>query len=221
VAELNDPTQEERTVKFAVPKSITIPRQNEDLPKDLFKASTTANVAAIFASKPNTAIQTATSPSEEEEDFYDAEEHSEFLIDSPTGEKQNLLDSKGPIAANQPAEQLTFLRSQLPDSDEICEPIDSIDPEPSNDAEDEPSQKLAKRSTKDGPKKNYNIRKLTRAAHGISFLYLDQNQYIKPLNILIIALANIKAVAFSQTAKDELHLLPKSYKKAKAKYWNE
>jgi hypothetical protein len=155
--------------------SITIPRQNEYLPKDLPKASTTANVAVIPANKPNIAIQTATSPSEEEEDFYNAEEHSEFLIDSPTGEEQNLLDSEGPIAANQPAEQLTPLRSQLPDFDEVCEPIDSIDPESSNDAEDEPSQELAKRSTKDGPKKNYNIRKLTRAAYGIFLLYLDQN----------------------------------------------
>jgi hypothetical protein len=59
------------------------------------------------------------------------------LINSPIGEEQNLLDSEGPIVANQPAEQLTFLRNQFPDSDEVCEPIDSIDPESSNDAEDE------------------------------------------------------------------------------------
>jgi hypothetical protein len=143
------------------------------LPKDFPKALTIANIATIFASKPNTAIQTATPPSEEKEDFYDAEKHSEFLINSPTGEEQNLLDSEGPIAANQPAEQLTPLKSQFPDSDEVCEPIDSTDPESSNDAENEPFQKLARRNTKDGPKKNYNIRKLTRAAHGMSFLYLD------------------------------------------------
>jgi hypothetical protein len=43
--------------------------------------------------------------------FYNAEEHSEFLIDSPTGEKQNLLDSEGPIAANQPSEQLIPFKS--------------------------------------------------------------------------------------------------------------
>jgi hypothetical protein len=52
------------------------------------------------------------------------------------------------------------------------------------------------------------------------FLYLDQNQYIKPFNIFIIALASIEAVAFSQIAKDELYPLPKFYKEAKAKYWN-
>jgi hypothetical protein len=69
VAEFDDPTQEKRTVKFAIPESITIPRQNEYLPKDLPKASIIANIAAISASKSNTAIQTATPPSEEEEDF--------------------------------------------------------------------------------------------------------------------------------------------------------
>jgi hypothetical protein len=97
------------------------------------------------------------------------------LINSPTGEKQNLLDSEGPIVANQPAEQLSPLKNQLPDSDEVCEPIVSTDSEPSNNAENEPYQELARRSTRDGPKKNYNIRKLTRATYGIFFLYLDQN----------------------------------------------
>jgi hypothetical protein len=111
VAKFNDPTQKKRIVKFAVPESTIIPRQNEDLPKDLPKASTTANVAAILASKSNTAIQTATPLSEEEEDFYNAEEHSEFLINSPTGEEQNLLDFEGSIAVNQPAEQLTLLKN--------------------------------------------------------------------------------------------------------------
>jgi hypothetical protein len=61
------------------------------------------------------------------------------LINSPTGEEQNLLDSEGPITANQPAEQLTPLRNQLPDSNEVCESIDFIDSESSNDAEDESS----------------------------------------------------------------------------------
>jgi hypothetical protein len=174
VAKFNDLTQEKRAVKFAIPKSTTILEQNEYLPKNLPKALTTiTNIAVIFASKSNTIIQTATPFSEKEEDFYDAEEHSEFLIDSPTDEKQNLLDFKGSIAANQPAKKLTPLRNQIPDSDKVCELIDSIDSEPSNDAEDEPSQKLAKQSTKDEPKNFYNIRKLTRAAHGISFLYLN------------------------------------------------
>jgi hypothetical protein len=220
VAEFNDPTQKEGAIKFAIPESIIIPRQNEYPPKDFPKALTTANVAAIPTSKPNIAIQTATSFSKKKEDFYDAEKYSKFLINSPTGEKQNLLDSKGPIAANQPAEQLTPLRNQLPDFDEVCEPIDSTDSEPSNDAENEPSKNLRNEAQKMNPKKNYNIRKLTRATHGISFLYLDQNQYIKPFNIPIIALANIKAVAFNQIARNRLHFFPKFYKKAKAKYWN-
>jgi hypothetical protein len=56
VAELNDLTQEECIIKFAVPESIIILRQNKDLLKDFSKALITANVAAIFASKPNTAI---------------------------------------------------------------------------------------------------------------------------------------------------------------------
>jgi hypothetical protein len=55
-----------------------------------------------------------------------------------------LLDSEGLIAANQHAKQLTPLRNQLSDFDEVCEPIDSTDSKSSNDAEDESFQKLAR-----------------------------------------------------------------------------
>jgi hypothetical protein len=74
---------------------------------------------------------------------------------------------------------------------------------------------------KEDQKKKYNVKKLTKAAHGMNALYLEKDEKVKILDFPIISLASIEVSAFILAAQSHQHPLPKTYKEAKAKYWDD
>jgi hypothetical protein len=72
---------------------------------------------------------------------------------------------------------------------------------------------------RDGSRKEYNVQKLTKQAFGKALVYLEKDQFIPDNGDIYFALLSIEAAISSQII-NLLHLFPKSYKEARAKYWD-